>query len=91
MPELRHKRSAFRRNCAGSGAAAGLNLGLPPKQGKRLRQAGIQRPAGKQKRTSTMTNNRTEPNTELQRRFEPLRITFAVLALLLGAIAAAHF
>jgi hypothetical protein len=36
-----------------------------------------------------MKNDRPEPNAELQS-FEPLRITFAVLALLLGLIAALH-
>jgi hypothetical protein len=36
-----------------------------------------------------MKNDRPEPNAELQS-FEPLRITFALLALLLGLIAALH-
>jgi len=36
-----------------------------------------------------MKNDRPEPNAELHS-FEPLRITFAVLALLLGLIAALH-
>ena len=40
-------------------------------------------------RNEAMKNDRPEPNAELQS-FEPLRITFAVLALLLGLIAALH-
>jgi hypothetical protein len=36
-----------------------------------------------------MKNDRPETNAELHS-FEPLRITFAVLALLLGLIAALH-
>lgn len=36
-----------------------------------------------------MKNDRPEANAELQS-FEPLRITFAVLALLLGLAAALH-
>lgn len=36
-----------------------------------------------------MKNDRPEPNAELQS-FEPLRVAFAVLALLLGLIAALH-
>jgi hypothetical protein len=38
-----------------------------------------------------MNTDRSDPNAELQRSFEPLRIGFAVLALLLGAIAALQF
>lgn len=46
--------------------------------------------------TRTMITNRSESNTELQQpelqqSFEPLRIGFALLALLLGAMAALHF
>ncbi len=37
-----------------------------------------------------MKTERPEPNAELQS-FEPLRIAFAVLALLLGLIATLHF
>ena len=36
-----------------------------------------------------MKNDRPEPDAELQS-FEPLRIAFAVLALVLGLIAALH-
>jgi hypothetical protein len=36
-----------------------------------------------------MKNDHSEANAELQS-FEPLRITFAVLALLLGLVAALH-
>jgi len=32
-----------------------------------------------------------EPNAELHQSFEPLRTTFAVMALLLGLVAAMHF
>lgn len=35
--------------------------------------------------------NRPDPNAELQPGFEPLRIGFALFALLLGAIAAMQF
>ena len=38
-----------------------------------------------------MKTERPEANAELQQSFEPLRTTFAVLALLLGMIAAVHF
>lgn len=37
-----------------------------------------------------MPNDRPEPNAELRDSFEPLRTTFAVLALLLGFIAMMH-
>lgn len=37
-----------------------------------------------------MQTDRPEANAELQQSFEPLRTTFAVLALLLGMIAALH-
>jgi hypothetical protein len=38
-----------------------------------------------------MKQERTEPNAELARSFEPLRIGFAVLALLLGLVASLRF
>lgn len=38
-----------------------------------------------------MQTDQAEPNAELVRSFEPLRITFAVLALLLGLIATLRF
>ena len=38
-----------------------------------------------------MKNERSEPNAELAGSFEPLRIGFAVLALLLGLIASLRF
>ncbi len=38
-----------------------------------------------------MKHERTESNTDLTRSFEPLRIGFAVLALLLGLIASLRF
>jgi hypothetical protein len=38
-----------------------------------------------------MKNERPEANAELHESFEPLRTTFAVLALLLGLITAMHF
>jgi hypothetical protein len=34
-----------------------------------------------------MKTARPEPNAELHQRFEPLRVVFALLALVLGAIA----
>jgi len=40
-------------------------------------------------RKANCRSDRPEPNAELQS-FEPLRITFAVLALLLGLVAALH-
>ena len=39
----------------------------------------------------TMKAERPETNAELQQSFEPLRITFAVLALLLGLVASLRF
>lgn len=38
-----------------------------------------------------MNNDHPEPNAELARSFEPLRITFALLALLLGLAASLRF
>jgi hypothetical protein len=38
-----------------------------------------------------MPTDRPEPNAELHESFEPLRTTFALLALLLGLVAAMHF
>ncbi len=38
-----------------------------------------------------MDTNRPKPNAELQQTFEPLRIGFAIFALLLGALAALQF
>lgn len=38
-----------------------------------------------------MQTARPEPNAELQQRFEPLRVVFALLALLLGAAASLQF
>jgi hypothetical protein len=37
-----------------------------------------------------MNTERPEANAELQQAFEPLRTTFALIALLLGMIAALH-
>ena len=37
-----------------------------------------------------MNTHRAEANAELHESFEPLRTTFAVLALLLGLVAAMH-
>ena len=38
-----------------------------------------------------MPSDRPEPNAELHQSFEPLRTTFALMALLLGLVAAMHF
>ena len=38
-----------------------------------------------------MQAERPEPNAELHQSFEPLRTTFALMALLLGLVAAMHF
>ena len=38
-----------------------------------------------------MKTDRPDSNAELQESFEPLRTSFAVLALLLGLITAMHF
>lgn len=38
-----------------------------------------------------MKSDRPEPNAELNQTFEPLRLVFAVTALLLGLVASAHF
>jgi hypothetical protein len=40
---------------------------------------------------TAMKTDRPEANAELHESFEPLRTTFAVLALLLGLLAAMHF
>jgi hypothetical protein len=38
-----------------------------------------------------MKTERPEPNAELARTFEPLRVVFALSALLLGLLASLHF
>jgi hypothetical protein len=38
-----------------------------------------------------MKNERPEPNAELTGNFEPLRVVFAISALLLGLMASLHF
>lgn len=38
-----------------------------------------------------MKNDRPAPNAELDQTFEPLRLVFAIGALLLGLVASAHF
>jgi hypothetical protein len=38
-----------------------------------------------------MKTDRPDTNAELQESFEPLRTAFALLALLLGLVAATHF
>ena len=38
-----------------------------------------------------MKTDRPAPNAELNQTFEPLRLVFAISALLLGLIASAHF
>lgn len=38
-----------------------------------------------------MKTERPAPNAELNQTFEPLRLVFAICALLLGIIASAHF
>ena len=38
-----------------------------------------------------MPSDRPEPNAELHQSFEPLRTMFALMALLLGLVAAMHF
>jgi hypothetical protein len=39
----------------------------------------------------TMQSQRPEPNAELNQTFEPLRLVFAISALLLGLVASLHF
>jgi len=77
MSEVRHNPSALRRFCGRARASASATLASHEK-----RTAPITR-------NGTMKNDRPEANAELQS-FEPLRITFAVLALLLGLVAALH-
>jgi len=38
-----------------------------------------------------MQSQRPEPNAELNQTFEPLRLVFAISALLLGLVASLHF
>jgi hypothetical protein len=38
-----------------------------------------------------MQTERPAPNAELNQTFEPLRLVFAITALLLGLVAAGHF
>jgi hypothetical protein len=65
----------LRRIRVGAGAASALNLRLP-------RQTRLE---------TQMKPDRQEPNAELARSFEPLRVVFALSALLLGFIASVRF
>ena len=47
--------------------------------------------APEEQEKNIMKADRPEANAELQQSFEPLRTAFAVLALLLGLMAALHF
>jgi hypothetical protein len=70
-------------------AAAGTTLASrSPLRPSPTQNAGVRRHP---QEDPAMTNNRPEPNTELRESFEPLRTAFAVLALLLGFVAALHF
>lgn len=57
-------------------------------EGDRRQQAAIQYDEAT---SITMKTDRPETNAELHESFEPLRTAFALLALLLGLIAAMHF
>ena len=46
---------------------------------------------GSRHKEPAMKNDRPAPNAELDQTFEPLRLVFAITALLLGLIASAHF
>jgi hypothetical protein len=91
MSELRHNPSALRRICGRRRAAARATLASHEKRPARSEPAKQIRPdqIHPTTRNEAMKNDRPEPNAELHS-FEPLRITFAVLALLLGLIAALH-
>jgi len=76
MSGFRHNSSSRRHACAGAGAARAFNLATQPKE-------------------TTMKTERpdtnVQANAELDRSFEPLRIVFALSALLLGLIATLRF
>ena len=46
---------------------------------------------GTQHKEITMQRERPEPNAELNQTFEPLRLVFAIGALVLGLVASLHF
>ena len=86
MSELRHNPSALRRICGTGRAATSATLASHETRFAPIGSVRSDRPIT---RNQAMKNDRPEPNAELQS-FEPLRVTFAVLALLLGLIAALH-
>jgi len=86
MSELRHNPSALRRICGRDRASASTTLASHENRSGPIKSTDR---IGPITRNRAMNNDRPEPNAELQS-FEPLRITFAVLALLLGLIAALH-
>jgi len=45
---------------------------------------------GSRQKEITMQRERPEPNAELNQTFEPLRLVFAISALLLGLVASLH-
>jgi hypothetical protein len=64
--------------------AAGMSApcSKPPQAGDSMQPPNRENPA--------MHNRNAEPNTELKSSFEPLRVIFALGALLLGFVAALH-
>jgi len=92
MSELRHNPSALRRICGRGRASASATLASHKRRSARSEPA-PRRSAPDEihptTRNEAMKNDRPEPNAELHS-FEPLRVTFALLALLLGLIAALH-
>jgi hypothetical protein len=88
LPYLRHKPSALRRICARDGAVDRTNL---RSQSKPIALASKPPFSAAGLKENTMQTDRPDSNAELHESFEPLRTCFAVLALLLGVIAAMHF
>jgi len=65
-------------------------IAITPLSCRRLRRVGVEsKPAQNARLLETTMRNtdRPEPNAELARSFEPLRVVFALSALLLGVIA----
>jgi Ca-activated chloride channel homolog len=78
LPEVRHNWPALRRNCRRRSPGARVQLCLRGEPPRICPSA------------TAMSNDRPDMNAELRGGFEPLRIVFVLVALLLGVIASAR-
>jgi len=94
VPDVTRMSSLRARGVRGNGA--GRNVRTSPQL---IADAPHARPHGCRRRVESrlaaqetvMKTERPAPNAELNQTFEPLRLVFAISALLLGIIASAHF